>query len=74
MALSVEVDKMLKQFVRESRFAASGGVVTDLDGTAVHEEHERIYIPEASDFRARSAPNKIGAADYFLKTFIARFE
>lgn len=50
MALSVEVDQLLKLFLRESRFAASGGVITDLDGTAVHEEHGRVYIPEAVEF------------------------
>ena len=44
MALSSEVDEALKQFVGQSGFAARGGVVTDLDGTAVHEEHGRIYI------------------------------
>ncbi len=50
MALSVDVDQLLKLFVRESRFAASGGVITDLDGTAVHEEDGRIFIPEAVEF------------------------
>ncbi len=46
MALSVEVDELLKQFLQQSRFAASGGVITDLDGTAVHEDQGRIYIPQ----------------------------
>ena len=49
-ALSLEVDELLKQFVRKSRFAANGGVITDLDGTAVHEEQGRIYIPEPVEF------------------------
>ena len=49
-ALSLEVDELLKQFVRKSRFAATGGVITDLDGTAVHEEQGRIYIPEPVEF------------------------
>ena len=50
MALSLEVEEALKKFYRESRFAGSGGVITDLDGTAVHEEHGRIYIPEPVEF------------------------
>lgn len=41
-----EIDAVLKQFLMQSRFAASGGVVTDLDGTAVHEERGRVYIPQ----------------------------
>lgn len=43
---NLEVDAVLKQFLMQSRFAAGGGVVTDLDGTAVHEEHGRVYIPQ----------------------------
>lgn len=50
MALSVEVDELLKQFLQQSRFAASGGVITDLDGTAVHEDLGRIYIPQPVEF------------------------
>lgn len=49
-ALSLEVDELLKQFVQKSRFAANGGVITDLDGTAVHEEQGRIYIPKPVEF------------------------
>jgi len=40
----------LKHFFQQSRFAASGGVITDLDGTAVHEEQGRIYIPQPVEF------------------------
>jgi hydroxymethylpyrimidine pyrophosphatase-like HAD family hydrolase len=36
----------LQSFVRRSRFAKHGGVVTDLDGTAVHEWQDRIVIAE----------------------------
>src|SRR5687767_7868106 len=43
---NLEVDAVLKQFLIQSRFATGGGVVTDLDGTAVHEEHGRVYIPQ----------------------------
>ena len=41
-----EVDTALQRFVRESAFAKSGGVITDLDGTAVHEYQGRIVIPK----------------------------
>lgn len=46
MALSGEVETKLRQFVEQSTFATSGSVVTDLDGTAVHEFQGRIVIPK----------------------------
>ena len=46
MALSAEADAKLQKFMHESSFATSGVVVTDLDGTAVHEDHGRIVIPK----------------------------
>lgn len=45
-----EFDAVLRKFLMQSRFAADGAVVTDLDGTAVHEERGRIYIPEPVEF------------------------
>ena len=45
-----EFDAVLRNFLMQSRFAADGAVVTDLDGTAVHEEQGRIYIPEPVEF------------------------
>lgn len=50
MALSTQHNSLLKQFIRQSRFTEKGGIITDLDGTAVHEEHGRIYIPEPVEF------------------------
>ncbi len=50
MALSLEVDELMKQFLRESRFAETGAIVTDLDGTAVHEENGQIIIPPPVEF------------------------
>ena len=35
----------LRAFLHDGRFAESGGVVTDLDGTAVIEREGRIYLP-----------------------------
>ena len=37
---------LLQRFVRESQFAHCGAVITDLDGTAVHEVDGRILIPK----------------------------
>jgi hydroxymethylpyrimidine pyrophosphatase-like HAD family hydrolase len=50
MALNIEVEKALRAFVRQSDFSKNGGVITDLDGTAVHEADGRIYIPEPVEF------------------------
>jgi hydroxymethylpyrimidine pyrophosphatase-like HAD family hydrolase len=44
------VEEQLNQFLQETNFASSGGIVTDLDGTAVHEHQGRIYIPEPVEF------------------------
>ena len=46
MALSEEAEAKLKQFIQQSSFADSGVVVTDLDGTAVHEYQGRVVIPK----------------------------
>src|SRR5678815_427541 len=46
MTLSAEVDAKLKRFMQQSSFATSGVVVTDLDGTAVHEYQGKIVIPK----------------------------
>lgn len=46
MALSDEAEAKLQRFIDESSFATSGVVVTDLDGTAVHEFQGRITIPK----------------------------
>ncbi len=46
MALSEEVETKLRKFVEQSTFATSGSVVTDLDGTAVHEFQGKVVIPK----------------------------
>ena len=46
MALSAEVETKLQNFIQQSTFATSGAVVTDLDGTAVHEFQGKIIIPK----------------------------
>jgi hydroxymethylpyrimidine pyrophosphatase-like HAD family hydrolase len=50
MALDSEIDGQLRQFLSQSHFATTGAVMTDLDGTAVHEDRGRIYIPEPVEF------------------------
>jgi hydroxymethylpyrimidine pyrophosphatase-like HAD family hydrolase len=41
------LDQALRDFIKASRFAHEGAVVTDLDGTAVLEFEDRIVIPDA---------------------------
>lgn len=48
--LNPEVDASLQQFLQQASFGAMGGVITDLDGTAVHEDQGRIYIPPPVEF------------------------
>ncbi|MGH9940938.1 MAG: HAD family phosphatase [Pyrinomonadaceae bacterium] len=45
MAVALEVEEKLRAFLRTSAYASHGGVVTDLDGTVVHEDQGRVYIP-----------------------------
>jgi hydroxymethylpyrimidine pyrophosphatase-like HAD family hydrolase len=46
MAMSAEVEAKLQRFIKQSSFASSGVVVTDLDGTAVHEYQGKVTIPK----------------------------
>jgi hydroxymethylpyrimidine pyrophosphatase-like HAD family hydrolase len=46
-ALDQRVADRLTRFVRGSRFHKVGAVVTDLDGTAVHEDQGRVVIPRS---------------------------
>jgi hydroxymethylpyrimidine pyrophosphatase-like HAD family hydrolase len=46
MDLAEGIAETLQEFVKESGFETSGGIVTDLDGTALHEDQGRIYIPK----------------------------
>ena len=40
------METKLRKFIEQSTFATSGSVVTDLDGTAVHEFQGKIVIPK----------------------------
>lgn len=46
MVLTEEAEQKLKNFIDQSSFATNGAVVTDLDGTAVHEYEGKIVIPK----------------------------
>ena len=46
MVLRDEVEAKLQAFLNQSTFATAGAVVTDLDGTAVHEFQGKIIIPK----------------------------
>jgi hydroxymethylpyrimidine pyrophosphatase-like HAD family hydrolase len=50
MALNEDVEAALSEFMRGSNFALNGSVITDLDGTAVHEDNGRTYIPDPVEF------------------------
>lgn len=50
MALGEDIDNQLKHFLQQTQFVSRGGIVTDLDGTAVHEDQGRIYIPKPVEF------------------------
>jgi len=45
MSLSLQIENVLGDFAQSSGFTERGGVIIDLDGTAVHEENGRTVIP-----------------------------
>jgi len=47
MVTEPSVPSVLQDFVARSRFSREGAVITDLDGTAVHEFEGRVVIPDA---------------------------
>src|SRR5678816_413056 len=46
MVLREDIEVKLQRFIEQSSFATSGVVITDLDGTAVHEFQGKIAIPK----------------------------
>ena len=52
--LSPEVTAAVDEFFHQTKFAHSGAVITDLDGTAVHEDKGRVYIPPPVEFGLRA--------------------
>jgi hypothetical protein len=58
MSIDADLDARLRRFVETSGFAERGAVVTDLDGTAVHEHEGRVVVARSVEFalkRLRSA-------------------
>lgn len=49
-SLKDEVKIAIDKYLEETQFNESGSVITDLDGTAVHEENGRVYIPPAVEY------------------------
>ena len=45
--LAPEISRIAADFVARSSFRDAGGIITDLDGTALHENEGRIYIPKS---------------------------
>jgi hydroxymethylpyrimidine pyrophosphatase-like HAD family hydrolase len=48
--LSAEVIAAIDRFFEQVDFVGKGAVITDLDGTAVHEDNGRIYIPPPVEY------------------------
>ena len=47
MALAESISAQLQNFFNQSDFTGKGGVITDLDGTAIHEYKGRYLIPQS---------------------------
>lgn len=47
MPLAPELSARLRAFRGASAFGRKGGIITDLDGTAVHERDGRVYVDDA---------------------------
>lgn len=50
MPISAEQHVALQKFFNQSNFRKKGGVITDLDGTAIHEFDGQIVIPKEVEF------------------------
>ncbi len=51
--LREEIRETLARFLARSGFEKQGGIITDLDGTALHEDRGRIYIPKPVELAFR---------------------
>jgi len=54
MSLSLSVENAIGDFAQRSGFTERGGVIVDLDGTAVHEENGRTIIPRPVELGLKS--------------------
>ena len=48
IVLDAAVEENLRHFLRESTYSSLGGVIVDLDGTIVHEDQGRTFIPDSA--------------------------
>lgn len=55
--LDESVSESLRQFLQQSAFMAQGGIITDLDGTVVHEEQGKIRIPPTVELALKELYN-----------------
>ena len=52
--LTPDMTTLIEAFVMASTFESHGGIITDLDGTAIHEDRGRIFIPPPVEFGLRA--------------------
>jgi len=50
MSVDEVPEAILKDFIEASSFRTKGAVITDLDGTAVHEFQGKIVIPKEVEY------------------------
>ena len=50
MGAEQDSEAILKDFIEVSSFRTKGAVITDLDGTAVHEFQGKIVIPKEVEY------------------------
>jgi hydroxymethylpyrimidine pyrophosphatase-like HAD family hydrolase len=48
------VEEQVRDFLSRSTYRARGGIITDLDGTLVHEDQGRVYIPPPVQFALKA--------------------
>ena len=58
MHTTSQVDEKLRSFLASSRFTEAGAVITDLDGTAVHEFEGRVTIPHLVSHGLKAINNR----------------
>jgi hydroxymethylpyrimidine pyrophosphatase-like HAD family hydrolase len=51
------VEEQVRDFLSRSTYLRQGGIITDLDGTIVHEDQGRIYLPESVQYGLKKLYN-----------------
>jgi hydroxymethylpyrimidine pyrophosphatase-like HAD family hydrolase len=52
-----KVEEQVRDFLSRSTYRRQGGIITDLDGTIVHEERGRIYLPPEVQYALKELYN-----------------